>query len=158
LRKSVPPVEFEYSKAIVQADIRDLDEESLENLPTGLDGTDYQWVDLDGEGISGILTDQGTAWFFKPNLGEARFGPQEKVDFKPSLANLSGTRQQLIDLAGDGQLDLVTLTNPLPGFYERNLDQNWNTFRPFSQLPEIPWDEPNLRFVDLTGDGHADVL
>ena len=28
----------------------------------------------------------------------------------------------------------------------------------FSSLPNIRWDEPNLRFVDLTGDGHADVL
>src|SRR5205085_6085403 len=24
--------------------------------------------------------------------------------------------------------------------------------------PAIEWDNPNLRFVDLTGDGHADIL
>jgi RHS repeat-associated protein len=29
---------------------------------------------------------------------------------------------------------------------------------PFTSLPNIPWDDPNLRFVDLNGDGHADVL
>src|SRR5262249_29997469 len=28
----------------------------------------------------------------------------------------------------------------------------------FSNRPNIDWSDPNLRFVDLTGDGHADVL
>jgi hypothetical protein len=31
-------------------------------------------------------------------------------------------------------------------------------FVPFSSVPAIDWHEPNLRFVDLTGDGHADIL
>ena len=67
----------------------------------------YQWVDLDGEGVSGILTEQGNAWFYKPNLGGGRFGPIERVAFKPSLSDLNGVEQRLMDLAGDGQLDLV---------------------------------------------------
>ena len=54
-----------------------LDAESLENLPVGLDGSYYQWVDLDGEGLSGILTEQAGAWFYKPNLGGGRFGSLE---------------------------------------------------------------------------------
>jgi len=29
---------------------------------------------------------------------------------------------------------------------------------PFISLPNIDWQDPNLRFVDLTGDGHADAL
>ena len=31
-------------------------------------------------------------------------------------------------------------------------------FRPFDSLPNLDWHDPNLRFVDLDGDGHADVL
>ena len=42
--------------------------ESLENLPMGVDGSRYQWVDLDGEGLSGILTEQAGGWFYKANL------------------------------------------------------------------------------------------
>ena len=158
LKKSAPPVEFEYSKASIQEDIRELDAGSLENLPVGLDGTTYQWVDLDGEGISGILTEQANAWFYKPNLGDGKFGPLELVASKPSLADLRGGRQQLLDLAGDGQLDLVAFAGPTPGFYERTQDENWEPFRAFARLPNIHWDDPNLRFVDLNGDGHADVL
>jgi RHS repeat-associated protein len=158
LKKSLPPLEFEYSKAAIQDEVRELDTASLENLPAGLDGSTYQWVDLDGEGVSGILMEQAGAWFYKPNLGDGRLGPLQTVASKPSLAALSCGRQQLLDLAGDGQLDLVTLAGPTPGFYERTQDQDWELFRAFRQLPNIPWDDPNLRFVDLNGDGHADVL
>ena len=42
--------------------------QSLENLPIGLDGSAYQWIDLHGEGIPGILTEQAGAWFYKRNL------------------------------------------------------------------------------------------
>jgi RHS repeat-associated protein len=159
LKKSLPPLELTYSKATIQEDVREIDEASLENLPAGLDGSIYQWVDLDGEGISGILTDQADAWFYKPNLGDGHFGPVEVVSVKPSMANLGGgSQQQLIDLAGDGQVDLVTFAGSVPGFYERTQDEDWETFRTFRTLPNVRWDDPNLRFVDLTGDGHADIL
>ena len=37
-------------------------------------------------------------------------------------------------------------------------DEDWEPFKAFASLPNLRWDEPNLRFVDLNGDGHADVL
>ena len=46
----------------------EVDPASLENLPIGLDGSAYQWTDLHGEGIPGILTEQAGAWFYKRNL------------------------------------------------------------------------------------------
>lgn len=158
LRKSLPPVEFDYSRAVIDEQIHELEESSVENLPIGIDGASYQFTDLDGEGISGVLTEQASNWFYKPNLGNGKFGEIQVLETKPSLASLNGGQQQLLDLAGDGQLDLVQFRPQTPGFYERTTDENWEPFRPFKAQLNISWDEPNLRFVDLNGDGHADVL
>jgi RHS repeat-associated protein len=158
LKRSMPPVEFEYSQAIIDEEIKEIDSKSLENLPYGIDGMHYQWVDLDGEGVSGILTEQGDAWFYKRNLGGGTFGPMERIAFKPSLSDVNGARQKLMDLAGNGQLDIVKLGGPTPGFYERNHDQQWENFVPFESLPNLDWNDPDLRLVDLTGDGLADIL
>jgi hypothetical protein len=60
-RRGMPPVEFEYSRPVIQDAVHDVDAESLENLPVGVDGTSYEWTDLHGEGIPGILTEQAKA-------------------------------------------------------------------------------------------------
>jgi hypothetical protein len=170
LKKSLPPTEFTYSLAAIQEEVHEVDSISLENAPSGLDGANYQWVDLDGEGLSGILTQQSEGWFYKRNLSplnvvqnngsqriEASFAPVELIASKPA-ANLKTGGNQLLDLAGDGQLDLVQLRGPVAGFYERTNDSTWESFRSFASNPNVSWDDPNLKFIDLTGDGHADVL
>jgi len=73
LSKSLPPAEFEYSQPIVHDTLQEVDPGSLDNLPVGLDGAAYRWIDLHGEGLSGILTEQAGAWFYKPNA--ARWPP-----------------------------------------------------------------------------------
>ena len=169
IQKSLPPLEFTYSEAHIDERVREVDRESLENLPQGLDGTRYQWVDLDGEGLSGILSEQGNGWFYKRNISpintvitngskhiEAHFAPVELVVSKPATGLNNGA--QFLDLAGDGQLDLVTLRSPSPGFYERTHNENWESFVAFKSLPNLDWDNPNLKFIDLNGDGHSDIL
>ena len=55
LSKSMPPLQFQYTEAVIDETVRDVEPASLKNLPSGLDGDSYRWVDLDGEGLSGIL-------------------------------------------------------------------------------------------------------
>lgn len=130
LSKSLPPLEFEYTPPNVDPTVREIDSESLENLPCGLDTSGYQWADLDGEGLSDVLTEKAGSWFYKRNLSPvttrterdrdvviARLAPIERVMQQPSPDAMSNGRQ-LLDLAGDDQLDLVELDGPTPGFFE----------------------------------------
>ncbi|WP_367108741.1 SpvB/TcaC N-terminal domain-containing protein [uncultured Psychrobacter sp.] len=168
-KRSLPPVEFEYTQPIVQDTVEEVDSESLENIPMGLDGTTYQWTDLHGEGLPGILTEQAEAWYYKRNLApineieedgtvriRAKFAPLERVAKQPNLALAGGA--QFMDLAGNGQPDLVMLGGPMPGFYEHDVAESWQLFRPFTSYLNRAMHDPNLKFIDLNGDGHADVL
>ncbi|UIE38890.1 SpvB/TcaC N-terminal domain-containing protein [Leptodesmis sichuanensis] len=162
LKRSLPPIEFEYSQPIVQDRVEEVDPASLANLPIGLDGSVYQWTDLHGEGIPGILTEQAGDWFYKRNLSPigkhpVEFATVELVASKPNLA-LSGGQAQFMDLAGDGQPDLVVMDGPMPGLYEHDDQEGWQLFRPFTSRLNREMGDPNLKFVDLDGDGHADVL
>ncbi|KAH8591199.1 virulence plasmid 65kDa B protein-domain-containing protein, partial [Bisporella sp. PMI_857] len=153
---SFAPVEFDYSKAEVSTEVQDLDPVSLEGIPFGVDDQLYHWVDLDAEGVPGILTKQGGQYYYKANLGNGKFAATQSLPTSPPVS----IQEQFIDLTGDGRLDFVQLDGPSPGFYKRDwaLEKEWEPFRTFPLLPQINWKDPNIRMIDLTGDGLTDVL
>jgi RHS repeat-associated protein len=153
-----PPVRFGYQPAVVDRTVRFLDPDELLNAPTGTEGDGYRFVDLDGDGLSGILAEQAGAWFYKSNLGDGRFGPVRTVPLVPAGAALGAGRQQLVDVTGGGLLDLVAFGGSDPGRHTRESDGGWGRFEPFRSHPNLEWADPDVHLVDLTGDGRADVL
>ena len=130
-------------------------------------------TDLYGEGLPGILIEDQNAWYFKQNLGdenyykdlpanllpvpEARLGSVRQIRQKPSFANNNGS-YQITDVDGDGTQDLLINTPDIKGYYARSSDGEWLSFRPFVSNPNINWEDPNLRLIDVDGDGFADIL
>jgi RHS repeat-associated protein len=168
--KSFPPLEFTYSEAEIDPTVRSVEPGSLENLPAGADGSDYRWLDVDGEGLSGILTEHAGAIFYKRNVSPIntvtengavqtlpRFGPDELLASQPGQV-YAIAKAQFLDLAADGHQDMVDLEGPVRGYYERTDLPGWESFRAFESFPDLDTRDPNLRFVDIDGDGLADIL
>ncbi|SFB62439.1 RHS repeat-associated core domain-containing protein [Cohnella sp. OV330] len=154
--RSMPPLEFGYSEAVPDFTVRTVDS-SETKMPTGLFGDKARWTDLWGDGVSGLLTEEAGGWYFTRNLGGGRFEERQPVALKPSLAELGGG-WQLADLAGDGGQYAVRYRFPVPGYHERRNGGEWGPFTPLEAVPTLDWNDPNLRFLDLTGDGKPDVL
>jgi RHS repeat-associated protein len=170
LKKSLPPLDLKYSEATVREDVREVDQDSLANLPAAVDGMRYKWLDLDGEGLQCVLAENSDGWYYKRNISPlsyrfdgvkpqvtAKFEPVIEIASLPAFTDNMTARHQFLDLAGDGQLDCVVLERPMSGFFER-AGEHWRPFSPLPLLPNIDWGQPNLRFIDLDGDGRADVL
>ncbi|KAK6340510.1 hypothetical protein TWF696_008836 [Orbilia brochopaga] len=124
----------------------------------------HQWIDLDGEGIPGILYTNTTtnATYYCHNLsglGEAKFEAPKAITTQPSLPVSQGV---FMDVASNGTQDLVDLQTPgLKGYYERKgqiepRDDGWGVFHPFRSFPNFQ--SSDYQLIDLSGDGLADIL
>ncbi len=65
LRKALAKLKFKYTEVRVHETVHEIDPESVRNLPVGVDGTRYRWVDLDSVGLDGVLSEQADAWYYK---------------------------------------------------------------------------------------------
>jgi RHS repeat-associated protein len=155
---TMPRIDLGYTPADLQTDIKALPPDSLAQLPGGVDGARYRFIDLDGEGIAGVLTQQAGALYYKHNDGEGQLAHAQTLRSRPNVAQLGAAGQMLTSLDADGQMDLVLMEPSMRGFFERTADGGWSPFRPFARVPSFDPADPNLRFLDLDGDGLADVL
>ncbi len=156
--KDLPPTTFEYSRPVISAQTQTLGSESQQDLPQGVDQERFFWVDLYGEGMVGILSEDGGTWFYKPNQGDGTFGPLQAVTPRPSLPGLERGSVRFMDTTGDGYQRPVCLQPPLLGSYDYTPSGAWENFRPFTSQPVIDWNDPDARLLDLTGDGRPDIL
>lgn len=156
--KSLPPMDFTYQKLNWNKTIKTVNKQAIVNAPVGL-SNNYQWVDLYGEGISGILTEQAGGLFYKSNLGnvanksEVAFTRAQEVLNKPSFAGLS-----LQDLAANGEKQFVVNAPGVNGYFELAEDKSWKPFKSFEQIANINLQDPNTRLIDLNGDGQPELV
>jgi RHS repeat-associated protein len=154
-RKGMPPFELDYQPLAWDKSVQAISQQDAAGAPGGIcDG--YQWVDLYAEGLQGILGEQASAWFYKRNLGSGRFSAAAIVLSKPSL---SGAPHALAlqDLNADGSRQAVSQSQPR-GYFALTDDNEWLPFRAFDSDLKTDTADPNLKFIDLDGDGRADIL
>lgn len=151
---SAPKVTLAYTDAEVAS--------SAEALPISvggpaLAGAGRQWVDLDGQGASGILRRAGAGHQFHRNLGGGRFSAGAPVRL-PAVAQAGA---QLLDLDGDGRPEFVSFGS-VSGFHhvgDGAADgMAWDALVPFQRTTSAAPGDGVTRLWDLTGDGLADLV
>ncbi|MGS0688321.1 SpvB/TcaC N-terminal domain-containing protein [Nakamurella sp. GG22] len=152
--RAVPPLTMVYGTNEPARSFEVCD--GVTDLPSGLSGREYQWVDLRNEGVPGFLHRNQGCWYYKENLGEGRFGPLVAVDELPAAISESF---EFDDLEGDGNLHLVSIEGREAGHFRRDrATHEWEGFRSLNGLPRIDLVNARVQRIDLNGDGHADLL
>lgn len=80
-RRSLPPVQFDYTEPKIAPAVEELDPLSRAILPVGLDGASYVWADLHGEALPGVRTEQAGTWFYQRNRSPCPSGSRPAANW-----------------------------------------------------------------------------
>jgi RHS repeat-associated protein len=153
----LPPLEFGYSTfSPGQQRFRPV----RGSLPsTSLSDRTLEMVDLFGSGLQDILQMGETVRFWR-NQGDGSFALPQDMSEAPAGLRLSDAGVQILDANGDGRADLLVTTPLMSGYYPLQFGGGWNrrSFQRYEKAPSFDLKDPEVRMVDLDGDGVTDAL
>jgi RHS repeat-associated protein len=155
----LPPLELDYT-AFEPRTRRDFFPLSGPDLPPGsLARAEYELADLGGRGLPDIVEIAGTVRYWA-NLGDGRFDLARPMAEAPAGLELADPHVQLVDADGDGRIDLLVTSSGESGYFPLQHDGGWDreSFRPQASAPTFSLADPEVRLVDLDGDGVTDAL
>ncbi len=161
--RSRPPVEFTYQRFLPVTDSASY--QPFDAMPGLHDGYRYQFVDLLGEGMPGILFRSDKAWYYRAPKRPAEPAHPEEVAYDewreleqiPVADSQTSLRQFLIDMTGDGNLDWVMAQPGWSGFFTCRPDGSWNHFTTLNALPN-EFFHHRAQLADLMGGGLPDLV
>lgn len=158
ISSSMPPVEFGYSQFQPQKQhYQSLSARNHDLPPFSLKNPETTLVDLFGDGLPDILNTNTTGYHYWKNLGKGQLDMRHPQHTVPAGMSLSQTGVAFADLGGDGLPDLMVVDESISGFFEATPDGGWKPFKKIN-YPSFGLNDPNVRLVDLTGDGRSDAL
>jgi RHS repeat-associated protein len=119
---------------------------------------DFELADLFGRGLPDVVQIGDVSRYWR-NLGGGCFDVPRPLDRLPAGLRLGDSSTQLADVDGDGQIDLLLLQPGFEGYLP--LTARGPVPRPFiayGRAPPFAFEDPELRLVDLDGDGITDAL
>ncbi|MEM7360728.1 MAG: SpvB/TcaC N-terminal domain-containing protein [Pseudomonadota bacterium] len=156
-----PPMTFAYQRHLESEPLSKLALDGSTETFTNVDNQRYQWIDLYNEGLTGVATQHLDAVYYAQNQGNGRFSGWTAIATSPSLKGNSGPLA-IHDLEGNGVKSLVATNGSIKGYYGIETAGDapiaWNEFVPFGEMPRINFNDPNLRIIDLNGNGKADIF
>ena len=156
--EELPPLEFGYTR--FEPDKRTFIPVTGPNRPPGsLARPEYELVDLFGNGLPDVLQMSETVRYWR-NLGNGRWDLPREMRDAPAGLQLADPGVQLIDANGDGRMDLLVSTDRQNGYYPLQFGGLWDrrSFQRHRMAPSFSLKDPEVRLVDLDGDGVTDAI
>lgn len=157
--RELPPLEFTYGRfQPAQRKFSPVRGPSLP--PVSLGNPDFELVDLFGNGLPDIFELNNTVRYWR-NLGGGKFDLPRSMAEAPAGLRLAERGVQLIDANGDGRTDLLVTTRDLSGYYPLTFQGGWDrkkSFQRYQVAPSFDLEDPEVRLVDLDGDGITDAI
>lgn len=155
----MPPVTFTYSEFRPHEQrYQSIAAQGNDMPPLALNDPNVALVDLFGDGLPDVLQSSPAGFRYWRNLGRGLLDRPQAMPQIPAGIALGHPGVGFGDMGGDGQADLLVHSGPLQGFFETTPDGTWQTFKPYDVFPSFSLGDPNVRLVDLTGDGLSDAL
>jgi RHS repeat-associated protein len=156
--EELPPLEFGYTQ--FEPKKRKFSPVTGQDMPpTSLANPNYEMADLMGNGLPDIVEMNGTVRYWR-NLGNGKFDIPREMRDAPSSHQLADHSVQLIDADGDGRIDLLVNTEGESGYYPLRFGGMWDrrSFQRYKYAPSFNFEDPEVKLVDLDGDGITDVI
>ena len=154
----LPPLEFDYTR--FQPERRHFSPIQGADLPLqSLANPNLELVDLFGTGLPDFVEMNSTIRYWR-NLGNGRFDRPRFMKDTPAGLTLADAGVQFIDANGDGRTDLLVTTPVISGYFPLRFDGHWdkNSFQRYRQAPSFNLEDPDVKLVDLDGDGVTDAV
>ncbi|MCX5173532.1 hypothetical protein OG616_36630 [Streptomyces antibioticus] len=146
---ALPPVTLTYYDGAPESAVRTVAMETAVR-----DGVDQRWVDLDGDGLPGVLWGGAGGWWYQRPAGEGELLPSRGVAVpQPSRG---GAPPSFGDVDGSGRLCAVDESPELAGTARRRDDGSWDAWRSFRHRAVT--DVEASEKLDLDGDGFPDLV
>jgi RHS repeat-associated protein len=156
--ETLPPLEFKYTR--FEPEKRNFFPLQGPDLPArSLANPDLELVDLFGNGLPDFVEMNGTVRYWR-NLGNGRFDLPRFMQDAPAGLALADAGVQFIDANGDGRTDLLVTTSAISGYFPLSFSGQWDrkSFQRFRQAPSFNLEDPEVKLIDLDGDGVTDAI
>lgn len=156
-RDSLPPLEFGFTA--FEPTERRYQPFNGSRPERSLGHPEYELVDLFGNGLPTVLEFNEQVRYWR-NRGNGRFDLMESMETAPAGVRLSEPGVQLLDANGNGRADLMVIDGLRNGYYPLTFGGQWSErgFVRYRRVPTVDLDAPDVRLLDLDGDGVTDAL
>jgi YD repeat-containing protein len=153
----LPPLRFDYSgfEPVTRRRFHRVGGREAPTAPLSNPGVEL--VDLTGDGLPDVLQLDGVARYWR-NVGGGRLEAPRPLTAVPAGLSLAQAGVQVLDSDGDSRPDLLVTAGGRYESFPLRRDATWGRRVLARQAPTFALDDPQVRLLDLTGDGVTDAV